>query len=869
MSKYTFSFGKAPNSFKNIKSRFGNNKKFIQDNNKNLFNKENSLFKYNQNQKIFSNNPDTTATNIFANNINNLNNNFVTSTTTKEPLFNFGNNFQNKPLNTQQQFNQGLGLQFLGNNNEEKKLNSKSLFEGINFNQGIIGNNLKNDNNNPFMSNLNQKGGIAENNNIFEAKLSLLSGNQNDGNKMLSPNFNNNPNEQLFDNNKSGEMKLFNDNTQFTLFNDINNNESKQGNLLFNNNKSLFNNNEKMTNNEKKFLQVGTDKSSFGNLFTNELSSNSPNKSANNTSNIFENKQAPNTNNFFSFKKPNNIPFFENKANVNIGKSFNISNNTKINNISFQIPFNNNNNQNFIFENDNNSNIKDLGLWPNINNIQSNNNINNNIYNNEINNFTSKEKIAFNEISDPLNYFSSQDTTNLTSNDEILTNKFTENIEKQKDINQFLDDLDQKYNKKENNDDYINNNANDILDNYGNYLENSENYSYNIFEKEQPLLYSNESFKSHIENPKKIISKENGNIYSMREMNNSLSKINNIYEEYEKYKNQFIDNSSNKIINNINVDNKKINNIKDITKSKPNQYEYQSSILGRNEPLYHKNIKYLDKLSKNEIKFNNDFKYINEKKAIAINNNEEDIMTEYNSQKIDLPTNIDLTIKYNSEDKNSSKKNILTIKNNEPSKKINSLKTEIENKILDVLKLKKLDQFYSIENISLYILDNPLLEENSLKDYDLKACNFTIDAFIIYKENNINREQDKFVPLELVPKLTKVGYKCNPSILELSRKTEEELKKVEGFRIFNKYGEVEFMEPVNLLGLNLDEQITIEPNVIDTGDKLDYNSKFKLYNFIVKEEALNAYKTNLEKCGGNFVEYKNNEIVWEYNKNEK
>ena len=265
------------------------------------------------------------------------------------------------------------------------------------------------------MSNLNQKGGVAGNNNIFQTKLSLLSGNQNDGNKMLSPNFNNNPNVQLFDNNKSGEMKLFNDNTQFTLFNDINNNESKQGNLLFNNNKSLFNNNEKITNNEKKFLQVGTDKSSFGNLFTNELSSNSPNKSANNNSNIFENKQAPNTNNFFSFKKPNNIPFFENKANVNTGKSFNISNNTKINNISFQIPSINNNNQNFIFENDNNSNIKDLGLWPNINNIQSNNNINNNIYNNEINNFTSKEKIAFNEISDPLNYFSSQDTTNLTN----------------------------------------------------------------------------------------------------------------------------------------------------------------------------------------------------------------------------------------------------------------------------------------------------------------------------------------------------------------------------------------------------------------------------------------------------------------------
>ena len=121
MSKNTFSFGKAPNSFKNSKSIFGNNKKFIKDNNKNIFYKENSLFKYNQNQKIFSDNPDSPTTNIFANNINNLNN-IVTSTTAKEPLFNIGNNFQNKPLNTQQQFNQGLALQLSGNNNEEKKI---------------------------------------------------------------------------------------------------------------------------------------------------------------------------------------------------------------------------------------------------------------------------------------------------------------------------------------------------------------------------------------------------------------------------------------------------------------------------------------------------------------------------------------------------------------------------------------------------------------------------------------------------------------------------------------------------------------------------------------------------------------------------
>ena len=65
------------------------------------------------------------------------------------------------------------------------------------------------------------------------------------------------------------------------------------------------------------------------------------------------------------------------------------------------------------------------------------------------------------------------------------------------------------------------------------------------------------------------------------------------------------------------------------------------------------------------------------------------------------------------------------------------------------------------------------------------------------------------------------------------------------FRIFNKFGEVEFKEPVNLLGINLDEQVTIERNLIDTGDKLNYKSVFKLYNFKIGENGLNKYKVNL------------------------
>ena len=130
----------------------------------------------------------------------------------------------------------------------------------------------------------------------------------------------------------------------------------------------------------------------------------------------------------------------------------------------------------------------------------------------------------------------------------------------------------------------------------------------------------------------------------------------------------------------------------------------------------------------------------------------------------------------------------------------------------------------------------------------------------------INIKDNELVPIELVPKLTKEGYKCIPSIMELSRKTANELRNVTGFKIYNKYGEVVFKEPVNLLGLNLDNQIVIERNLIDTGDKLDYWSLFKLYDCQIEENGLNKYKVKIAKCGGNFVEYKNNEIVWEYKK---
>ena len=89
-------------------------------------------------------------------------------------------------------------------------------------------------------------------------------------------------------------------------------------------------------------------------------------------------------------------------------------------------------------------------------------------------------------------------------------------------------------------------------------------------------------------------------------------------------------------------------------------------------------------------------------------------------------------------------------------------------------------------------------------------------------------------------------------------------KNVQNFKIFNEFGEVEFKEPVNLLGLNLDNEITINENMIDTGHNLNYWSIFKLYNFTIEENGIDKYILNIKQSGGTFISYKNNELIWEY-----
>ena len=633
----------------------------------------------------------------------------------------------------------------LFNNNDSNK--NKTLFSGIDVNQR---NNFFNTSNvnkeNPLINFNNPNQGKS----LFDNKINFQIG-ENSGNTQFNQVSFFNKKSMFQDNakNKKNEISLFNNDY---LTNDkslIINNPNPINNI---NNKSLF-------GEENKF---DFSKMTFGNIDSNKISNQS----------LFKNEQPKiiSSQDFYGTSKYSFPPVVK-----NTGPSlFDVAANNQINFLE--------NNQNNINQNQNQDSLFNHAINAQENKLKIN--ISNNYNNNDNNN----QFYTLNDIVNPLK--------NISFNNQIENEGIPETINKtiqnQKPINQFLEELKQKYENRGINENYENK---DILDNYGTYQDYSGNYN-RYYDDELPFCNNfndNNLLNNYMPKDK---------IYNEGKSDNSKPKVSSLYEEYEKIKSQYLSksNNNNKSYNkqNLITNNKNNNNYSNDT-NKFNKNDNQNDILGRNNDLYQKNIMEMNKLINASININNNLEDKKEK-IENVNNNQN--------------KNIEQIVKSNlpkDDEKKSSEKNQ-------------------ENIIIEK------NQSYSV------------IQNNN------------------YKEN-INNKENELVPLELVPKLSKEGYGCSPSLVELGRKTKEELKKVEGFKIYNKYGEVEFKEPVNLLGVNLDDQINIEQNLIDTGDKLDYRSIFKLYNFKVKENELERYKNNLEKEGGNFIGYKNNEIVWEYNKN--
>ena len=100
--------------------------------------------------------------------------------------------------------------------------------------------------------------------------------------------------------------------------------------------------------------------------------------------------------------------------------------------------------------------------------------------------------------------------------------------------------------------------------------------------------------------------------------------------------------------------------------------------------------------------------------------------------------------------------------------------------MLKFLKLKN----YQNNNIEQIVKSN-LPKEDEKKSSEKNQENIIIEknqSYSViqnnnYKENNNNKENE-LVPLELVPKLSKEGYGCSPSLVELGRKIKQKIKKI-------------------------------------------------------------------------------------------
>ena len=293
--------------------------------------------------------------------------------------------------------------------------------------------------------------------------------------------------------------------------------------------------------------------------------------------------------------------------------------------------------------------------------------------------------------------------------------------------------------------------------------------------------------------------------------------------------------------------------------------------ISEDDYIFQKNLISLDE------KINNNFKsfhynLINKSKKKISNDENEDINLinnkKMNSDKINKnltnnkrKNNIYLEINYNNpEGSNES----FIIDSVNLLNKVENLKNLINDKIND--KIKKNFPNYIIEKISLLGSNSFLLDNKLLIDYNLSN---SIVAIVIYKKLTSDpSEISSIVPIDLIPKLTKPGYKTIPEYYILCRMSSEELSNLPNFKIYNDYGEVRFLSKVNLLKLDIDDECIIEKDSIELKDHLNVKRKCILYNLKLNDEEniIEEYKKKISENNGVFVSYNKNtgRLEWDY-----
>jgi len=750
----------------------------------------------------------------------------------------------------------------------------------------------------------------------------FLSNGNNNGNPFINNGNNNNLNNNPFNNNNNATNNPFLNNNignnNKTSFLGINNNffNNNTNNNPFNNtgNKNAFNSNIFNNNNNGNGISFGTNLNN-NNIFNNPSSNNIFNNNNNNNifnrnNNIFNNNNLINTNNnnnIFNNNNNNNIfnnpihnPFNSILKNTNNNNNNIINNNISVNNI-----FNNNIN-NFLekpFEEKvkdptwvkRNVKIvknKDLDDWASdyINDItQTNLKVKEMQYFDfkEENNKFNLNEYETEEISPPQNLIFNKIL--LSTDEEIFNYNKTKKEKEKEKINIVKENYNNGNISEQNNYNYqmknkfdpifIQNNRNQNLEN--NYTKGKINIS--NYETKKPnmsgfaeasQILSNldnnfVEFNTNIREPKEyILPTEKPDFYKF---NNIISNKQSIISPYDSNENNGYNNGDNNInfeLNNNNYNNNiepyLMNNEFNEQNNDFNVVENKESIrkddLSKNN-LINTNSNKTTKINSDEVNRNIIITDDNLNNENIINNNnfENECKLIFSGQSTNIPElTTPIIIPFSSIILNPENilnfdlildiitKNILSI-------------DDIENKIVIP---KKEDIFLNIDGKIYSKLTNTIIDITQVeKNYDQNknfyyyiSYNFKIKQYPLLL-NDLDNLDNKYITKPTIEELLNPDNNYN-------------LKNVENFEIWNKYGKVIFMDPIDLSGkIVINDIIKIEEGEIDLAhervDKLKARA-FLYYDFGDKLEGtyLENIKSFLQKYNGTFVKYENK--IFEY-----
>ncbi len=232
------------------------------------------------------------------------------------------------------------------------------------------------------------------------------------------------------------------------------------------------------------------------------------------------------------------------------------------------------------------------------------------------------------------------------------------------------------------------------------------------------------------------------------------------------------------------------------------------------------------------------------------------------------------------------------------NEKIRNFEINTEDRIMDLIdKLMYKIKRYGIEydvlvKNSQLLIDNVIYpEEDQMKIHPITENNsflllINLAAFASKDEVPsmlVFVDPNEFCPEKLVPNFTKVGYKIHPKMSYLARLTLNGMKNVKKFKIWNEHGQIEFIGPTDLVGVNLDD-ISISPKNIMCFDQENYKNEDEIPNvgrklnkpciitlFNIepsKTHSLSKFIRRLEirceKTNSRFIDYNSKNKEWKF-----